>query len=82
MSGTAEVELKSERVYAPASEVGVTRGGQHGEDAVLDLEQRHIEGAAAQVEHQDGLLLLRVHALRVAPQAGLDSKVWKQYIMF
>mmetsp|Transcript_11652 Transcript_11652/g.49030 ORF Transcript_11652/g.49030 Transcript_11652/m.49030 type:complete len:326 (+) Transcript_11652:975-1952(+) len=32
--------------------MGVARGGHHGEHAVLDGQQRHVEGAAAQVENE------------------------------
>ncbi len=41
-----------------AAEVVVTRGGADLDDAVADLQQRHVEGAATEVEDQDALLLL------------------------
>ena len=41
-----------------ATEVVVTRGGADFDDAFADLQQRDVEGAATEVEHQDGLFLL------------------------
>ena len=41
-----------------ATEVVVTGGGTHLDDALADLEQRDVEGAATEVEDQDGLFLL------------------------
>jgi hypothetical protein len=38
--------------------VVVTAGGLDLDDAVADLEQGHVERAAAEVEDQDGLSLL------------------------
>ena len=40
-----------------AAEVVVTRGGAHLDHTVADLQQRDVEGAAAEVEDQDGLFL-------------------------
>ena len=55
-----------------AAEVGVTGGGLDLEDAVADLEHRHVEGAAAEVEHQDRLLLaLLVEAVGEGGGGGL-----------
>ena len=39
-----------------AAEVGVAVGGLDLEHAVADLEHRHVEGAAAEVEHEDRLV--------------------------
>ena len=48
-----------------ATEVVVTAGGLDLDDALADLEQRHVERATAEVEDQDRLLLLAlVQAVR------------------
>ena len=48
-----------------ATEVVVAAGGLDLDDALADLEQGHVEGAAAEVEDEDGLLLLAlVEAVR------------------
>jgi NAD-specific glutamate dehydrogenase len=47
-------------VEVVAAEVVVARGGLDLEDAVADLEDRHVERAAAEVEHQDRLVALLV----------------------
>ncbi len=39
-----------------AAEMGVPGGRLHLEDALADLEDRHVERAATEVEHQDGLV--------------------------
>ena len=39
-----------------AAQLGVAVGGLDLEDALADLEHRHVEGAAAEVEHEDGLV--------------------------
>ena len=39
-----------------APELSVAVGGLHFHDALADLEQRNVEGAASQVEHEDRLL--------------------------
>ena len=38
------------------AEVRVAMGGLHLEHAVADLEDRHVERAATEVEHEDGLV--------------------------
>ena len=40
-----------------AAELGVAVGALDLEDAVADLEHRHVEGAAAEVEHEDRLVV-------------------------
>ena len=55
-----------------AAKVSVTGGGLHLEDAVADLEHRHVERAAAEVEHQDRLVLgFLVEAVRQRGGRGL-----------
>ena len=55
-----------------AAQVGVAAGGLHLEHAVADLEDRHVERAAAEVEHDDGLLrALLVEAVGEGGRGGL-----------
>ncbi|GJE73004.1 hypothetical protein CHKEEEPN_4566 [Methylorubrum podarium] len=42
-----------------ASERHVAGGGAHLHHALVEFEQRDVEGAAAEIEHEDGALLLR-----------------------
>ena len=56
------LELVDEAVDDPlvpvvAAEVVVAAGGLHLEHALADLEQRDVEGAAAEVEDEDRLLV-------------------------
>jgi len=54
------------------AEVGVAVGGLDLEDALTDVEQGHVEGAAAEVEHQDRLVLaLLVEAVGQGGGGGL-----------
>jgi len=39
--------------------VGVAGGGEHFEDAVVNGEEGHIKGAAAEIEDEDGLFAVR-----------------------
>ena len=56
-----------------ATEVGVAVGALHLEHAVADLEDRHVEGAAAEVEHEDRLVVgaLLVEAVGQGRRGGL-----------
>jgi hypothetical protein len=55
-----------------AAQVVVTTGGLDLDHALGQLEQGHVEGAAAQVEHEDGLLLAAlVQAVRERGRGGL-----------
>ncbi|SKZ97189.1 NAD-specific glutamate dehydrogenase [Mycobacteroides abscessus subsp. abscessus] len=51
-------------VEVVAAEVGVAGRGPNLDYALTDVEQTHIERAAAQVEHQYGFMDLLVHAVR------------------
>ena len=52
--------------------LGVAVGGLHLEHAVADLEHRHVEGAAAEVEHEDRLVVaLLVEAVGQRGRGGL-----------
>ena len=50
-------------VKVVAAQVRVAAGRQHLEHAVADLKDGDVEGAAAQVEHQDGLVALLLKAV-------------------
>ena len=54
-----------------AAQVGVTGGGEHFEHAIPHFQHRHVEGAAAQVEHQDALIALAVKAVGQGRRSGL-----------
>jgi hypothetical protein len=55
--------LNDAMVKVVAAEVGVAVGGLHLKDALADVEHRHVEGAAAEVVHRDGLVLPLVEAV-------------------
>ena len=54
-----------------AAQAVVAGGGQNLDHAVVDLQNGHIEGAAAQVVHHDLLGLLLVHAIGQGRGSGL-----------
>jgi hypothetical protein len=58
-------------VEVVAAEVGVAVGRLHLEDALGELEHRDVVGAAAEVEHGDGLFLLLVEAVGERRRGGL-----------
>ena len=58
-------------VEVVAAQAVVAGGGQHLDDAVADLDDGHVEGAAAQVVHHDLLGLLLVHAVGHGSGGGL-----------
>mmetsp|Transcript_853 Transcript_853/g.3331 ORF Transcript_853/g.3331 Transcript_853/m.3331 type:complete len:747 (-) Transcript_853:173-2413(-) len=58
-------------VKVVTAQVGVPGGGQDLEDPVADLEHRDVKGSAAQVEHEDGLVLLGLKAVREGSGGGL-----------
>mmetsp|Transcript_19855 Transcript_19855/g.51997 ORF Transcript_19855/g.51997 Transcript_19855/m.51997 type:complete len:790 (+) Transcript_19855:96-2465(+) len=63
--------LHDDAIEVVASEVGVAVGGQHLADAVADLEHGDVEGAAAEVEDHDGLVVLLLQAVGEGGGGGL-----------
>src|SRR5690606_29669175 len=45
------------------SQLIVSAGGLHFKQAVPDLQNGHVKGSAAQVEHQDGLIFLLIQSV-------------------
>ena len=58
-------------VEVVAAEVRVAVGGLDLDDALADLEDRDVEGAAAEVVDRDGLVLLLVEAVGQRRRGGL-----------
>ena len=56
--------IRQPLVEVVAAQVVVAAGGQHLDHAVADLDERHVERAAAQVVHQDLLRLTVIQAVR------------------
>ena len=57
-------EVDQHLVEVVAAQVGVAVDAQHFEDAVADVQHRHVERAAAEVEDEDLLVLLLVQPVR------------------
>ena len=53
------------------TQMSVTGGGEHLEHTVTNLEHRHVEGAATQVEDKDALVALLVQAIGQGSRRGL-----------
>ncbi len=58
-----ERDAEQQIVDVVAAQVRVAVGGQHFEDAVLELQDRNVEGAAAEVVHGDDAVLALVEAV-------------------
>ena len=58
-------------VEVVAAQMGVTGGGQNLNDAVADLQNGYIEGAAAQVVDHDLLVLFLIDAVSQSGCGGL-----------
>ena len=58
-------------VEVVAAQMGVAGGGQNLDDAVADIQDGHIEGAAAQIVDHDLLLLLLVQTIGQGGGSGL-----------
>ena len=70
LEGVGQV-IHDHLVEVITAQVGVTGGGEHLEHAIAHLQHRHVEGAAAQVEHQDALVALLVEAVGQRGRGGL-----------
>ena len=67
----ADQILHDALVKVVAAQAVVAGGGQNLDDAVVDLQNGHIEGAAAQVVDHDLLGLLLIHAVGQGRGGGL-----------
>ena len=67
----ADQPLHDALVEVVAAQAVVAGGGQHLDDAVVNVQDGHIERAAAQVVHHDLLALLLVHAVGQGRGGGL-----------
>ena len=67
----ADQVLHDALVEVVAAQAVVAGGGQNLDDAVVDLQDGHIEGAAAQVVDHDLLGLLLIHAVGQGRGGGL-----------
>ena len=67
----ADQVLHDALVEVVAAQTVVAGGGQNLDDAVVDLQDGHIEGAAAQVVDHDLLGLLLIHAVGQSGGGGL-----------
>jgi hypothetical protein len=64
-------EIHNALVKVITTQVCVTAGAQHLKHTVANLQDRHIKGAATQVEHQDGLVALALKAIGQGGSCGL-----------
>ena len=63
--------VRERLVEIVSAQVRVAGGGAHLAQPVAYLEDRHVEGAASEVEDHDGFAVLLVHAVRQGRRGGL-----------
>src|SRR5262249_7362765 len=63
LEGVGEV-VDDPSVEVVAAEVRVARGRPYLDDAIADVKDAHVEGAATEIEYEDGLVSLLVEPVR------------------